>query len=91
MAGGGGALCPAEALKSPVARLDVSCSTCENVLSNYSSCISSAEYKLPEVISDKVKYEKNENILQDAYPWDRQVLLSLHEHQHSKSMQPKSV
>lgn len=56
MEGGEGALCPAEALNSLVARLDVSCYICENVLSNYLSCISSAEYKLLEVIADKVKY-----------------------------------
>lgn len=57
MEGGGGALCPAEALNSLVARLDVSCYISEYVLSNYLSCIiSSAEYKLLEVITDNVKY-----------------------------------
>jgi len=54
--GDGGALCPAEALNSLVARLDVSCYISENVLSNCLSCIGLAQYKLLEAIADKVKY-----------------------------------
>lgn len=42
--------------------------------------------KLFEVIGDKVKYQKNENLFQGTYSWDRQVLLSLPEHQHNKNM-----